>query len=58
MAFVLVGSRFMLDATLRNRDKKDETVNGILQYQKTPKDTARKSDGNGQADKRGFRQAG
>ena len=35
----------------------NETANGILQY-KTPMISARKSDGNGMADKRGFRQAG
>ena len=38
--------------------QKNETANGILQYTKTPRISAKKSDGNGMADKRGFRQAG
>ena len=37
--------------------QKNETANGILQYKNT-KDFRKKSDGNGMADKRGFRQAG
>ena len=37
--------------------QKNETANEILQYKNT-NDFRRKSDGNGMADKRGFRQAG
>ena len=39
------------------RDKKDETANEICNIKNT-NDFRRKSDGNGMADKRGFRQAG
>ncbi len=41
----------------RLRDTKRLNANGILQY-KTPRISARKNDGNGKTDKRGFRQAG